>query len=251
MSGKGGLFIAGTDTGIGKTHTAVAIVRALCRRGLQVAVMKPVAAGAVDTPAGLRNEDALALIHAANVAADYSLVNPYCLRAPVSPHLAAAEEGVTLDRSRVARAFETLAQHADCVVVEGAGGWLAPIGECETMADVARTLALPIVLVVGLKLGCLSHAQLSARAIEADGLHLAGWIANQVDPRFERMAENVATLERLLGRAPLALLHHARVPGHLIGAAHEASPSCALPDSTADALVEILRAAPRTGRAQA
>jgi dethiobiotin synthetase len=208
MRHSAGLFIAGTDTGIGKTRAAVAVVRALVRRGLRVAVMKPVAAGAIFTAAGPRNEDALALIDAANVAADYALVNPYCLGAPISPHLAAAEEGVSIDRRRVAHAFASLAQRAQCVVVEGAGGWLAPIGERESMADLAGTLALPVLLVVGLKLGCLSHAQLTARVIETDGLRLAGWIANHLDPTFERMSENLATLERLLGTPPLAFMPH-------------------------------------------
>jgi dethiobiotin synthetase len=205
---RAGLFIAGTDTGVGKTQAAVAIVRALVRRGLQVAVMKPVAAGAIDTAHGPRNEDAVALTDAANVAADYALVNPYCLRAPISPHLAAAEQGVSIDRLQVAHAFACLAQRAECVIVEGAGGWLAPISEQQTMADIARALELPVLLVVGLKLGCLSHAQLTARAIEADGLRFAGWIANAVDPRFERLPENLATLERLLARPPLAFVPH-------------------------------------------
>lgn len=208
MSGGAGLFIAGTDTGVGKTRAAVAVVRALVHGGVRVAVMKPIAAGATLTSAGLRSEDALALIDAANVAADYALVNPYCLRAPISPHLAAAEEGVSIEPMRVAHAFASLARRAECVIVEGAGGWLAPISEHETMADIARTLELPILLVVGLKLGCLSHAQLTARAIRADRMRLAGWIANHLDPGFERMSDNLATLERLLSGPPLALLPH-------------------------------------------
>jgi dethiobiotin synthetase len=237
MSGRGaGLFIAGTDTGIGKTRAAVAVVRALVRRGLQVAVMKPVAAGAILTDVGARNADAVALIDAANVPADYALVNPYCLRRPISPHLAAAEEGVSIDRERVADAFASLAQRSQCVVVEGAGGWLAPIGERETMADLARTLELPIVLVVGLKLGCLSHAQLAARAIEADGLRFAGWIANHLDSRMERMPENLATLERLLGRPPLAFLPHGdRIGGELSEAATNALIALAATGRTARA----------------
>jgi dethiobiotin synthetase len=212
MNGRAGLFIAGTDTGVGKTRAAVAVVRALVSRGVRVAVMKPIAAGAIATGAGPRNEDALALIDAANVTADYALVNPYCLHVPISPHLAAAEEGVSIEPMRVAHAFASLAQRAECVVVEGAGGWLAPISERQTMADIARTLELPILLVVGLKLGCLSHAQLTARAIRADGMRLAGWIANHLDPRFERMSDNLSTLERLLTSPPLALMPHCAKP---------------------------------------
>lgn len=203
-----GLFIAGTDTEVGKTRAAVSVTRALVRGGLRVAAMKPVAAGATLTQEGFRNSDAVSLAAAANVTAAYDLVNPYCLAAPVSPHIAAAEAGTSIEIARIARCFGELALRADCVVVEGAGGWLAPIGERETMADVARALDLPVMLVVGLRLGCLSHALLSARAIEASGLSLAGWIANHIDPALERVPQNVATLERLLGRAPLAFLPH-------------------------------------------
>ena len=203
-----GLFIAGTDTGVGKTLVSVSIVRALVAHGLEVAAMKPIAAGAASTPQGPRNSDALALAAAANVAAPYARMNPYCLRAPVAPHIAAAEEGVAIDLAVIRQRFCELAETAECVIVEGAGGWLVPIGECETLADVARTLSLPVVLVVGLRLGCLNHALLSARAIEEDGLELAGWIGNAVDPDFDRAAENVATLERRLGDSPLALFPH-------------------------------------------
>jgi dethiobiotin synthetase len=234
VNGARGLFIAGTDTGIGKTRAAVSIVHALVRRGLRVAVMKPIAAGAVATADGLRNDDAAALIAVANVTAEYVLVNPYCLRAPISPHLAAAEEGVSIDTARIAHAFAALAGRADCVVVEGAGGWLAPIGEGETMADVARALNLPVVLVVGLKLGCLSHAQLTLRALRADRLRLGGWIANHLDASFERVPENLATLERLLERPPIAFLpHHASRPPD--------GPELA--EAASDALIGLLRPA--------
>ncbi len=232
MSRPAGFFIAGTDTGVGKTRAAVATVRALVRQGLKVAVMKPVAAGAAATAAGLRNEDALALIAAANVPAEYALVNPYCLRAPISPHLAAAEERAAIEIAPLAQAFGALARRADCVVVEGAGGWLAPIGAQETMADIARALGLPVVLVVGLRLGCLNHAQLTARAIEAGALRLGGWIANHLDPAFERLAENVATLERLLGRPPLAFIAHEHEPA-----------TTELPAAAVDALLALLQAA--------
>ncbi len=228
--GVPGLFIAGTDTGVGKTRTALALVRALVGKGLEVAVMKPVAAGAVATVDGLRNDDALTLMTAANVAAEYSLVNPFCLRSPISPHLAAMEQGIRIDTARIAHAFAELSRSADCVVVEGAGGWLTPIDDRRTMADLARVLRLPVVLVVGLKLGCLSHAQLTARAIDGDGLHLGGWIANHLDPGLERLPENLATLARLLERPPLAFIPHE------IGSAE-------LPEASIEALIELLRAA--------
>jgi dethiobiotin synthetase len=204
-----GFFITGTDTEVGKTRAAVSVTRALVHEGLRVAAMKPVAAGAVPTADGFRNGDAVSLAAAANVAASYELVNPYCLAAPVSPHIAAADAGISIDIARIVQCFQQLAIGADCVVVEGAGGWLAPIGDRETMADVARALDLPVILVVGLRLGCLSHALLSAQAIEAAGLCLAGWIANHIDPGLERVRENVATLERLLVRPPLAVVPHA------------------------------------------
>ena len=202
-----GVFVAGTDTEVGKTHVATALIRALARLNVRVAGMKPVAAGAVTTAAGSRNEDALALAGAAKVGAPYDLINPYCLPAAVSPHLAAADEGVTIEPGVIRESFEALiAQTADFVVVEGAGGWLAPIGESLTMADVATALGLPVVLVVGLRLGCLNHSLLTKRAIEASGLEFAGWIGNRIDPHFQRADENIATLERLLDGAALEIL---------------------------------------------
>ncbi len=246
----GGLFIAGTDTGVGKTRAGVSVTRALIRAGLRVAAMKPVAAGAVPTAQGLRNGDAVSLAAAASVTAPYELVNPYCLAAPVSPHIAAAEAGVRIEPERIARCFRELALRADAVVVEGAGGWLAPIGERATMADVARALGLPVILVVGLRLGCLNHALLTARAIVADGLRLAGWIANHIDPGLERVPENLAALEQLLSRPPLAVLPHEVLPHAVLP--REARPPVAglalepgheLPERARAALLGALRAA--------
>lgn len=248
-----GLFIAGTDTEVGKTLVSVSIVRALVALGLEVAAMKPVAAGASSTPQGRRNSDALALARAASVAAPYERINPYCLSAPVSPHIAAAEEGVVIEVAQIRQRFDELAADADCVVVEGAGGWLAPIGDRDTLADVARALSLPVVLVVGLRLGCLNHALLSARAIRSDGLELAGWIGNAVDPAFERPAENLASLERRLGSAPLALvpyLNRAAERGFSgEGSPDEArlEPGVALPREASAALVALCTR-PRGGR---
>jgi dethiobiotin synthetase len=198
-----GVFIAGTDTEVGKTYVATAMVRALVRAGRRTGVMKPVAAGAEATPAGLRNADALQLSRAANVPSPYGRVNPFCLPMATSPHIASRSAGIRIDLAAIQQEFLTLINGAvDVVVVEGAGGWLAPISETETMADVAVTLQLPVLLVVGLRLGCLNHALLTAQAIEASGLQLAGWIANNVQPQFEHAAENVALLERRLA-APL------------------------------------------------
>ena len=189
---KHSVFITGTDTGVGKTVVAAALIRALAREGLRVAAMKPVAAGASMTAAGLRNADALALMPAANVTAPYETVNPYCFAAPISPHIAAHDAGIVVDIELLRRRFNELKSAADCVVVEGAGGWLTPISAGASMADVAAALALPAVLVVGLKLGCLNHTFLTARALSAHGVPLAGWVGNSIDPAFERAADNIA-----------------------------------------------------------
>jgi dethiobiotin synthetase len=180
------VFVAGTDTGVGKTYVALRLIRGLVAQGLRVAAMKPVAAGAARTPLGLRNDDALQLAAAANVTAPYELVNPVCLELATSPHLAARAARVSIDIERLVDAYSQLAARSDVVVVEGAGGWLAPIGEATgeatgdaaTMQDVAVALRLPVILVVGLRLGALSHALLTAAAIERSGLRLAGWVAN-------------------------------------------------------------------------
>lgn len=208
---RAGFFITGTDTGVGKTHVALALIRALVRDGRRVAAMKPVAAGATHEPEGLRNDDALQLAAAANVIAPYEAVNPYCLVSPVSPHIGAEEEGIVIDPARIRAEFEKLAAQADCVVVEGAGGWLAPISATQTMEAVAKALDLPVVLVVGLRLGCLSHALLTAQAVRASGLELAAWVANSIEPQFERAAENVARLSAALG-PPLAVMPNSLHP---------------------------------------
>jgi dethiobiotin synthetase len=201
-------FVTGTDSGVGKTFCTVALAWALMQTGRRVAVMKPVAAGAERTPEGLRNDDAQALIAASNVSAPYEIVNPYCLPLAASPHIAAAEAGVTIDVARLARCATRLGAGADVLLIEGAGGWLAPISERETMADVARALGAPILLVVGLRLGCLNHALLTRAAIRATGLGLAGWIANHLDPEMIRVEANIATLESRLDAPLLARIPH-------------------------------------------
>ncbi|MEJ0037237.1 MAG: dethiobiotin synthase [Gammaproteobacteria bacterium] len=197
-----GVFITGTDTEVGKTVVATAIIRSLVEAGYRIAGMKPIAAGAEATPAGLQNADAAALRAAANVPATYEIVNPYCFKLAASPHIAAANEGISIKLAPIVQAFGQLTRGSDMVVVEGAGGWYAPITDAETMADVAASLDLPVILVVGLRLGCLNHALLTADAIERRGLTCAGWIGNHLRPRFEHAAENLATLEARLS-APL------------------------------------------------
>jgi len=203
-----GIFITGTDTDVGKTVVSCALVRGLRTLGRRVAVMKPVASGATRTPHGLRNADALALMDAAGSELPYERVNPYCFEPPVSPHIAAKEAGIDVDTSRIKQDYDVLAAGSDWVVVEGAGGWFAPINNHQTMADLAWALSVPALLVVGLKLGCLNHAQLTRIGIEAHGVSFAGWVANGVDPDMARAAENLTALERLLGEPALAVIGH-------------------------------------------
>lgn len=198
-----GVFVTGTDTGVGKTVVSVALLQAAARRGMQVVGMKPVAAGAArSTSGGLTNEDVVALTQASNVQAPPELVNPYCFEAAVAPHLAAAAEGVTISLERIEQAYGALANRAERVVVEGAGGLLVPLNDSEDFADLVVRLGLPVVLVVGMRLGCLNHALLTAEVMRQRGLHLAGWVANQVDPAMAEFDGNLHTLESRIA-APL------------------------------------------------
>jgi dethiobiotin synthetase len=199
------LFVTGTDTGVGKTHVSVSLVKALVKHGLKTAVMKPIASGSEHTPDGLRNEDAVALMAASNVHVPYATVNPYCFAPAISPHIAAEEAKVSVDIGVIRDRFESITSSADFTIVEGAGGWYAPISRAQSMADLPKSLQIPAILVVGVRLGCLNHAQLSKEAIEAKGVPFAGWVANCIDPTLERPAENLATLERILGSEPLAV----------------------------------------------
>lgn len=200
-----GLFVTGTDTGVGKTLVSVSLVLALARHGLRVGVMKPIASGSEQTPAGLRNADALALMEAAGTDSPYSAVNPYCFEPPISPHIAAKEAGVTIDTRIIRTQYQALADNKDLMVVEGAGGWYVPLSLDGSMSDLPKLLDIPVLLVVGLRLGCLNHALLTKRAIEASGVEFAGWIGNCLDPGLERLEENLATLRHRLGSEPLAV----------------------------------------------
>ena len=207
------VFIAGTDTGIGKTHAACALVHALRQAGYNSCGMKPVASGCVSTPDGLRNDDALALQAAgSNPLLDYALINPVSLRDPLSPHLAASHDGVLISLLPMRAAFDRLMLGHQRVVVEGVGGWMVPLGPGLLAADIARQWQLPVILVVGLRLGCLSHALLSARAIKADGCRLLGWIGNAIDPTMDAPEENLATLRELLPAPCLGVLRHGVSP---------------------------------------
>lgn len=207
---KQGFFITGTDTGVGKTFVAAALTRALVSRGLRVAVMKPVAAGVVQTAHGARNDDAQELLEASNVTAPYADVNPWLLTTTASPHLAARADGVAIEHEKIIAAFSRLSAASDIVLVEGAGGWHAPISATETMADVAARLSLPIILVVGMRLGCLNHALLTRESIRSRGLRFAGWIANKLPPEMPLAAANIETLTSRFGKAPLGVVPAAR-----------------------------------------
>ncbi|HHJ16570.1 MAG TPA: dethiobiotin synthase [Gammaproteobacteria bacterium] len=197
-----GVFVAGTDTGVGKTCISMGLMRALQASGYTVTGMKPVASGCRTAASGLVNEDALHLQACASLQVPYEDVNPYAFEPPVAPHLAAESAGVQIQVPRIEAAFRTLSALSDYVVVEGVGGWLVPVNAQQTMQDVALALGLPVVLVVAIRLGCLNHALLTVQAIRAAGLPLAGWVANRIDPECACQDENVAALCRRLP-APL------------------------------------------------
>jgi len=201
-------FVTGTDTEVGKTTIAAGLLHAARQAGLSTAAAKPVASGCERTDAGLRNSDALALLAECTLPMRYEAVNPFAFEPAIAPHLAAREAGIELSAARLAEPVrQVLALQADFSLVEGAGGWRVPLAGRENLSDLAILLGLPVILVVGVRLGCINHALLSAEAIERDGLQLAGWVANIVDPATSRLEENLATLaERLnapcLGRVP-------------------------------------------------
>ncbi len=192
-------FVTGTDTGVGKSLVTAGLLRAAALRGLRSTGVKPLAAGAQWHGGGWRNDDALLLQAASSAALDYPATNPLLLHAAMAPHLAAAAEGVTLDAAVLAGHCRAAAGHGhNLLLAEGAGGWLVPLNARETMADVAVLLGWPVVLVVGMRLGCLNHALLTAAAIRAAGLRLAGWVANTLSPVMPALAQNIATLDERL-----------------------------------------------------
>lgn len=199
-------LVTGTDTGIGKTFVACALLHSARALGLTAVGMKPVAAGVQEIDG--QNEDAARLRAASSFDPGAALCNPYCLGQPVAPHIAAAEEGVEIDRSRILTAFASLKARANVVVVEGVGGFRVPLGPTYDTADLAVDLGLPVVLVVGMRLGCINHALLTAEAIAARRLVFAGWIANRIDPQMLRFEENLATLAQRLPGPLLGVVPH-------------------------------------------
>jgi len=207
---KSAIFVTGTDTGVGKTRVACALVRALRASGARVAGMKPIAAGIDD--GAQANADVAALTEADGLGLPLRVRNPYAFRDPIAPHLAARDCGVTVDLRVIAAAFRELAHWADVAIVEGAGGARVPVGPGLDMLDVARGLRLPVLLVVGMRLGCLNHALLSVDAIAARGLTLAGWVANRIDPSMLRADDNVAALRELIAAPLVADVAYGAIP---------------------------------------
>lgn len=206
------VFVTGTDTGVGKTLVSAALLHALARQQRRVVGMKPIAAGLVRRGDAWVSDDVLALRAASNVAVPPELDNPVALPDALSPHLAAARAGRRITVAQLHAAQRVLAERADVVVVEGSGGWRVPLNEHETLADLAIAMNAPVVLVVGLRLGCLNHALLTAEAIRADGLALAGWVANCIDPAMECVADNIATLRARLNAPLLGVVRWLDVP---------------------------------------
>ena len=203
------IFVTGTDTEIGKTYVSTMLIRAMVSRGLRVVGMKPVASGCVRTPQGLRNDDAVQLMAAANVEAPYEQVNPYTFEPAIAPHIAAGEAGVKIRLDEILKQHKSLSTQADWVVVEGVGGWQVPLGDGFTVADLAAGLGGAVVLVVGIRLGCINHALLSVESIVRRGLTLSGWIANLCDGGGERIQENIDTLTRMIEQPLIAEIPHA------------------------------------------
>ena len=206
-------FITGTDTDAGKTVVTCTLLEAFRQRGLRTIGLKPVAAGCEEIDGELRNSDALKLQQTMTESLPYEQINPIALREPIAPHIAAQHEGRRLQASRLAGLIRGAAMTpADVVLVEGAGGWLVPLNERQTLADLVRELQYPVILVVGMKLGCLNHALLTARAIYQEGLTMAGWIANCVDPYMEQLEANIQTLDSMLTAPCLGVIPHQSPP---------------------------------------
>ena len=208
MNRQRGYFVTGIDTGVGKTTVTLGLMRALQQQGGSVAAMKPVATGCELTAAGLRNADALQLQQQASMELDYALINPYAFEPAIAPHIAADQAGITIEINKIYNKYKEIEKNADCVLVEGAGGWQVPLNEDETLADLARLMGLDVIMVVAIRLGCLNHALLTAAAIAAAGCTLVGWVANQMPHAPECAQENINYLKSrisvpLLGALPI------------------------------------------------
>ena len=203
-----GYFITGTDTGIGKSWCSAALIWKLQQQGYTAAGMKPIASGCINTAEGLRNEDALLLQQFSSTPIPYSEINPYAFTPAIAPHIAAEQAGICIDFAVIKQHFDVISSFSDFTIVEGVGGWLVPLNDQQTVADLATTLGLPIIMVVGLRLGCINHALLTASQIQQSGNHLAGWIANPFEADMSQQQSNFDTLRKMidaphLGTTPL------------------------------------------------
>ena len=197
-----GYFVTGTDTECGKTLVTLGMMHLYKKTGYRVVGMKPVASGSRSTPRGLRNEDAMEIQHQAAVVADYRLINPYAFEPAIAPHLAASTAGIRLEIDVIEACYRQLAEASDRILVEGVGGWRVPLGTDWGVAELAQALDLPVILVVGVRLGCINHGLLSVESILGSGCRLAGWVANRVDPEMLEPEGSIETLTRLI-EAPL------------------------------------------------
>jgi dethiobiotin synthetase len=197
-----GIFVTGTDTGVGKTQVTLGVMLCLQRYGLRVAGMKPIASGCYRTEGGLRNADALSIQQQCSLSLPYKDINPFALELPIAPELAAREAGIAIEMAAAAQAYHRILRGVDWCIVEGVGGWLVPISARHTVADLVQYLALPVVLVVGIRLGCVNHTLLSVESIQQRGLSLLGWVANQIDADMVRPEANIASLQERI-EAPL------------------------------------------------
>ena len=200
---KKGYFVTGTDTGVGKSLISAALIYLLRNQGVRVSGMKPIASGCIETDHGLRNEDADMLLQASNVDADYNLICPYRFLPPIAPHIAAQDQRTVISIDHILDCYRRLQACSDTVVVEGVGGWQVPLNEHKNMSDLAIELNLPVIIVVGGRLGCINHALLTAASILASGLSIAGWVFNQIDPDMQQVDAVKQGLQN-------------RMPGHLL-----------------------------------
>ncbi|MDP1681161.1 MAG: dethiobiotin synthase [Burkholderiales bacterium] len=201
-----GLFIAGTDTGVGKTLVAQALIQRGVVAGKRVAAMKPVSAGCVKTPEGWLNDDVAQLRAVSNVALPLALMNPYAFEFPIAPHIAAQQAGIEIDLARIESAYREIESQSDEVIVEGVGGLLVPLNATQTAADIVVRLNLPVILVVGMRLGCLNHALLTVEAMQRRGIKLEAWVANQIDPTMRAVESNLASLKERISAPLLCVL---------------------------------------------
>ncbi len=202
-------FVIGTDTHVGKTYVATALVKHFSANGLNAVGMKPIASGCELNSIGqYMNEDVMALIRASNIVAPIDLVNPYRFIPAIAPHIAAGQEGVEIESELIQNAYEQLTKLADVVIVEGAGGFLIPINQDQTLADLALALDIPIILVVGMRLGCINHALLTVEAIVTRGLKFAGWVANEVQPDMPKFQENLQSLKQRISAPCLSVVRY-------------------------------------------